>query len=129
MKELRIFDKVDNNKYILELGYLVKIVNSIDGVVLKGEWEIVRGAYGYGEAICQIEDKLNNGERCFVSDNEIFPLLLEDEQYFYHVTMMKVGSDISIGVFDSTFLFIKSDDERLICEIMNHFKNIQLLNL
>jgi hypothetical protein len=129
VKELRIFDKVDDKNCILELGNLIKAVNSIDDAILLGEWEIVQGAYGYGEAICQIEDKLNNGVICFVRDKEIFPLLLEGEQYFYHVTMRKVGSSVSLGEFDSTFLFIKSDDEKLIREIMNHFENVQLLNL
>jgi len=128
VKELRIFDKVQNKDYLVSLGEIIKVMNRINSSILQGEWEIVQGAYGYGEVICEIEDRLNKGKKCTIKYEELFPLLIEDEQYFYNVTLMKVGSNLSLGIFDSSFLFLRCDDQKILQEVMSNFKKTELVD-
>lgn len=126
MKELKIFDKVEGESYLISFGELIKRLEQIDSNLINGEWEIVNGAYGYGELICSIEDELKNGQQYIIDGKTIFSVLKSEEEYFYHVCMKKISSDIEIGIFDSTYLFIRSNSDVLIKQIINCFKDIQV---
>lgn len=127
MKELRIFDKEKGFDYILSLSELIKAIEEFDRNILNGLWVIKKGAYGYGEIICAIEDKLKSNEQIIVESSMIFPLLKSNEEYFYHVCMKKQNYDLEIGVFDSTYLFIRNNCTELLNYIKNKYKEVQFL--
>lgn len=126
MKELRIFDKEKDFDYIIGLCELIKVIEEFDRNILSGPWIIKKGAYGYGETICSIEDELKNNDQFIVESSVIFPLLKLNEEYFYHVCMEKQNYDLEIGVFDSTYLFIRNNCTELLNYIKNKYKKVQL---
>lgn len=123
MQELRIYDKVNSENFIISLGELIKSIEKIEPNILEGKWEIAKGAYGYGELICSIEDELSSGKQYQTDGSYIFPIIKSKEQYFYHVSMKKIDSDIELGVFDSTYLFFRSNNEELLKEIQAFFND------
>lgn len=127
MKELKIFDKVEGESYLISLGELIKRLEQLDASLTDSEWEIINGAYGYGELICSIEDKLKRGQQCIIDGKTIFPILKSEEEYFYNVCMKKIGIDIEIGVFDSTNLFIRSNSYEFLNKIKNYFNDAQIV--
>lgn len=127
MKELRIFDKVASGNNIVSLAKLIKCLSCLNNRLLEGQWEVSKGSYGYGEKICQFEDELNLGKQCMVEGKDIFPIIEEDKQYFFNATLRKKDADFEIGIFDSTFLFLRSTDEKLLNQIGNYFQKTQLV--
>jgi len=127
MKELRIFDKVASGNNVVSLAELVKYISYLNDGLLEGQWEVSEGSYGYGERICQFEDELDMGKQCIVEGKDIFPLIVEDKQYFFHGTLRKRDADFEIGIFDSTFLFLRSTDEKLLNQIGSYFQKTQLV--
>jgi len=127
MQELKIYDKVKSENFIISFGELIKGIEKIEPNILEGKWEIAKGAYGYGELICSIEDELNSGKQYHTDGSYIFPIIKSQEQFFYHVSMKKIGSDIELGVFDSTYLFLRSNNEEFLKEIKTFFNDVKVL--
>jgi hypothetical protein len=129
MKELKIFDKRKNIKAIIGLNKLLEVINNINADILCGKWKIYKGSSGYGEDICKLEDSLEDTEFVEVEGNVFFKILLKGEQYFYHLEMEKSLGNIGIGIFDSTFLYIKSNDLRFIEAIKSNFIETEIVDL
>ncbi len=128
MMELKIFDKVEGEGYIVGLGELIKRVELFDSNLLDGKWEIIKGAYGYGELICSIEDELKKGRQYIIDGKNIFSVLKSEKEYFYHACMKKIDSEVEIGIFDSTNLFIRSNSEELLNQVKNYFKDAKIVD-
>jgi len=128
MKELRIYDKVKNENYLIGFVEIIERLEQIVVNILEGKWEIATGAYGYGELICSIEDELKCGKQYLIDGAVIFPILKSGEQYFFHVCLKKIGSDLEIGVFDSTNIFLRTNNEELINQIKSFFRDIKILD-
>jgi hypothetical protein len=109
MHELRIYDKVDNENYIINLGELIKNIEKIESNFL--------------------EDELSSGKQYQIEGSHIFPIIKSKEQYFYHVTMKKIDSDIELGVFDSTYLFLRSSNDEFLKQIKGFFNDGQVVEL
>jgi len=129
MKEIQVFDKFEGENFLINLGELIKRLEQIDTSLTDGEWQIANGAYGYGELICSIEDTVKNGSKYLVKGKRIFPVLKSGKEYFYHVCMKKVGSDFEIGLFDSTYIFVRSNDDELVKRIGNLFNEVKIIDL
>lgn len=117
MRELKIFDKVKEGNYIVSLGKLVMHIERLLPSFADGMWEINNGAYGYGELVCSIEEELKSSNKYLIEGKNIFPKIKSEEEYFYNVRMKKVDSDFEIGIFDSTYLFIRCSNDKLIQQI------------
>ena len=92
---------------------------------LLGSWVISKGAYGYGEAVCAIEDNLANSEAVEFDGEALFPLLEKGDEYFYSVRMSKNDGSIELGLFDSSYLSMKGPIE-VLKSIAKDFQEVEL---
>jgi hypothetical protein len=127
MHELRIFDKSKNENLIIPIRNLIKIMESIIPNIFNALWSINKCAYGYGERVCSIEDELNYCNEIEINGEDIFPILKSGEEYFYNVCLNQADADIQFGVFDSTFLFIRSNNIFLLKKVQSSFNNTRII--
>lgn len=127
VKEINIYDKVKGENYIISLGELIKRLEQIDASLMNGQWKIENGAYGYGDFICSIEESLKDGDSYLIDGKKIFSVLKSEEEYFYHVIMKRVDLDFEIGLFDSTYIFVRSNDDKLIEQIRKLFNEVKVI--
>ena len=128
MKELKIFDKVKNKGYLISLGQVIHRLEQIDTSLIDSEWEIENGAYGYGKLICSIEDDLKDGKKHLIEGEKILSVLKSEQEYFYHACIKKEGADFEMGIVDSTYLFVRSNDDKLIAELRKFFKETIIID-
>ncbi len=111
--ELRIFDKrVDGSGLIVPLSMLLRQFEAVCPSALTGKWEVLPGSHGYGATICEWEDKLDSGKRVLLPANDLFSVLLGEEEYFYW-GHLRTPEGVEIGIKDSTFLYARGDKELL----------------
>lgn len=127
--ELRIHDERSQGSNILIsfstlLSCLVKLFPNI----LEGQWEIFQKAYGYGENVCKIEERLESENTMTINSEELFPNLLAGDEYFNNVRMKKIHTNIEIGVFDSTFLYMRGS-RRELEKVGECFKKTEIKNV
>lgn len=112
--ELRIHDEKDNDSNILiPFNNFIGCLQIIFPDILSGKWKIFKNAYGYGKIVCEIDEFVWNKGSLTIKGEDLFPVLLTGDEYFNNVRMKKVDEDIEIGIFDSTFIYMRGDWERL----------------
>jgi hypothetical protein len=123
MNELRIFDRWSKDDRLLTpLSVLLRVLLGICPEKLRGEWKLLKGAYGYGEKVCEIEDSLAGAEFVKVDGQNLRHLLAENEQYFDNARITVPSSGLEFGIHDSTFLYVKGD-RTLLDEVAAEFRD------
>lgn len=123
MNELRIFDRWSKNDRLLTpLSVLLGLLLEICPEKLRGEWRILKGAHGYGERVCEIEDSLANIAFVTVDGESLLHLLAEEEQFFDNARITVLSSGLEFGIHDSTFLYVKGDST-LLDEVAARFRD------
>jgi|GEM_PF-2469728 len=74
-------------------------------------WRVFRGAEGYGEYVCSLEDQLERREFVDVPATDAITALSEERQYFDHVHVRVAALGIEFGVHDNTFLYFRGPDD------------------
>mgnify|MGYP001487293571 CR=1 FL=1 len=123
--ELRIHDKIDGR--VVPMGPLLVSIGRLRPKLLTGTWTIAKGAYGYGEKICSIEDSLTNTDTLEIEGEHLFPILEAGDEYFYSVSMSKKDSNLELGLFDSSYLLVKGPWE-LLNRLAKDYHDTELLN-
>lgn len=129
MYELRIFDKDHEQRHVISNYEIINAIDKVETNITKGEWDLYKGAYGYGEYICLLEDEMKDKDMITVDGSKLFSIIRSKKEYFYHVCLHKCNSDIQIGLFDSTYYFIRSENTTLLKNLQLLFKNTSLINI
>jgi len=122
--KLKIFDKINNN--LIELKELLYKIHDYNSNLLNGSWQIVNGAYGYGDTVCQIENALKGKDKYIIDYQEISKIIFSNDQYFYNLFMKNIINNIEIGIIDSTYLLFSSEDKKLINDLSKYFLDISI---
>jgi hypothetical protein len=122
MYEMRIFDTKCEQPYLIPISRIVDALDTVDKSITKGEWILYSGAYGYGSYVCALEDALRNKDEVTVDGTELFKHIRKEIEYFYHVHLKKSGDSFEMGLFDSTYYFIRSLDKELLKKLQCFFK-------
>ena len=124
-KEVQIYDRRPSTEsQLAPLGELLRHLQQLAPGTLTGRWRVLRGAYaGYGAMVTGIEEALAGEEYVELEGENLFPVLLSDEEYFYNVRIKKVSEDIELGVFDTTYLYMRGPSQ-LVQEVAALFKNV-----
>jgi len=128
MVELRIFDLRDDNKALINFSDFLNMIKFLFNDFINNEWEIFKGAYGYGEKICEIEDKLENKNSIKINAKELLPYISNEQQYFDNAKIRVNNLNMEFGIHDSTFYFIRGDLD-LLNNLSIKFKNTQVVNI
>lgn len=117
---IRIFDRNErDSSKLVHLEDLIKYIIQVRPTVLNSQWlafDRVCGKkkiYGYGEHVCHLEVELDKG-KCVAIAIEECCNWLESGELFYDVHLYCDAYCIELGIFDSTFLFVSSNDHELI---------------
>lgn len=129
MYELRIYDKNDNQKQVISNNEIINSLDVVDSNITKGKWDILKGMYGYGEYICLLEDEFKDKDIITVDGDKFFGIIRSKKEYFFHVCLHKCNSDIQIGLFDSTYYFIRSENATLLKNLQLLFRDTRLINI
>ncbi len=122
MNELRIFDKSAKGDFLLEQCHVVNMLDAMDCSITKGEWVVHKGAYGYGEYVCSLEDELRDKEYVIVRGSKLYGAIRDEGEYFYHAHLEKESS-IQWGVFDSTYYYVRSPSIVFLEKLQSRFAN------
>jgi hypothetical protein len=127
-KEVQIYDRRPGTEsQLAPLGELLRHLQQLAPDTLTGRWRVLRGAYaGYGRTVTDIENALVDNEYVDLEAEDLFPILLSDEEYFYNVRIEKVCEDIELGVFDTTYLYLRGPS-RLVQEAAKRFKDVVIV--
>ena len=129
MKELRIFDRwTENDKLLTPLAVLLQLLAKVCPERIRNRWTIFRGASGYGERVCEIEDALEASDSIVVDSEEMLHLLCAGSQYFNHARIRVDASNTEFGVHDSTFLFVRGNEETL-QDLKGTFRETELVEV
>lgn len=123
MYELRIFDMDNERRSTISNCEIINAFDKVEANITKGEWSLFKGAYGYGEYICSLEDELRDKYMITVDGNTLFDIIKLNEEYFFHVHLHKCHTDIQFGLFDSTFYFVRSENSAFLKKLQLLFKN------
>jgi len=129
MYELKIFDKDNEQRHTITNYEVFNALYNADANIAKGEWYLYKGAYGYGEYICSLEDAMNDKDMIIVDGKKLFSVLRSNKEYFYHVNLHKCNSDLQIGLFDSTYYFIRSENSVFLKKLKLLFRETSLIKL
>lgn len=125
MREVQIFDQ-DRPGYLIPLARLLQAIERTDSEGLRGRWRLFPGAYaGYGEDLVALEESLDEHGTSFAGE-ALFPLLLGGTQYFYDARMAKADGSLELGIFDTTYLFLRGPDE-LVSQIARMFDHVEFV--
>jgi hypothetical protein len=76
--ELQIFDQWTNDpRLLIPFQYFLEVLRSIMPQGFGGEWCIFRGAEGYGEKVCSIEEALRGRDFLTTDSQTLLPVLLK----------------------------------------------------
>lgn len=103
VRELRVYDRREGGGLVgLEklLACLVAAAPDAAG----WEWRVAPGAWGHGQFVCGIEDRLNEGETIILTSSELLGALQDDAEYFEHLLLRAERHSVTLSVFDSTYL-------------------------
>ena len=126
MYELRIFDRDETQNRIVGNHCIVNALDKVDASIARGPWSVYKGVFGYGESICLLEDETSAGDIVTVDGDELFNLIRSEKEWFFNVCLHKHNSDIQFGLTDSTFYYVRSENEDLLTRIKTFFKNTSL---
>ncbi len=126
MKIVQIFD-LEQDNILIDIRKLLTLVYKKSPSFFEGQWCIKEATCGYGEKACEYDEKVNDNKNFFIDGTDFFHWLNTTEDYFYHLKVYKVISNEEIGIFDSTFLYIKTDQEELLQAISEFFKDIKVI--
>lgn len=124
MRELRIFDSGQDGR-LVPLDVFLAVLRAACSRLEAAPWR-VRGAYGYGSAVCAIEDRLAANEEVVLSASTVQALLGRRNEYFFHVTFTCTEPPVEFGLRDSTYLFLRSDDPRLLTAVRQWAKDVRV---
>ncbi len=116
---LRIFDKTKDG-LLISLLTLLELLETLISNFDSKQLEVIRARSGYGQNVCNLEDKLDNNERVWISIDELRSWLTRGE-YFESARFRSTFDDLIFGVEDSTYLLVDSNDEDLIAKIAKNF--------
>jgi hypothetical protein len=113
---------------LLSIRKLIETLEDFIPDLFKKKWRIKKGAYGYGEYVCSIEDQLLLCEESMLVNQSLFSLLKSEKEYFYDACLEDVDKTIQIGIFDSTFLFCVTADLSLLQNIQPYFVDTKIIH-
>lgn len=126
--ELRIRDeRAGMSGALIQFSSLLRALAKVVGNALSGEWEVFRGACGYGEQVCALEAALTAKDSTVVEGKNLLPALLSDVEYFDNVRIRLKEVDVEFGIHDNTFHFVKGD-ARLLEQIATEFKTTEIVS-
>jgi hypothetical protein len=126
MAELRIYDSMTSDQEMLvPLHVLIDALEQVAPDASRGSWRIHRGAWGSGPWVSEVEDRLERQEELVFDHDRVFGWLKKEGEIFYDVVLSHVGSGLEIGVFDSTYLFIKAPTD-LLQALRRRFRTVEL---
>lgn len=128
--ELRIHDtRNDNSNILIPFSLLMGCLKQVLPDIIFREWEVFQGAYGYGESVCNIESQLEEQDSITIpSDSSVIHKLISGEEYFNNGRMKSVESQIEIGIWDSTFLYLRGNRE-LAENVAKFFNNVEIVSV
>jgi hypothetical protein len=128
MYELRIFDSEKEMRSIISLGVLIEQLEGVFPDLFLEDWVIKKGAWaGYGETVCSLEDELGKCKEMRILGDTIFLALKSGKEYFYHVCFENRKRNMQIGVFDSAYNFVISNDAKLLKRLRTAYKETELV--
>lgn len=111
---LRIFDRDPGNSSLLVPFHgLLKLVLSTRPSLVLESWSVLRGAYGYGLNVCDLEHALEASTEQPLDVGSCLQWF-EEGEYFEQATLVCRTEDLEVGVFDASYLFLDSNDVGLV---------------
>ncbi|MPZ97888.1 MAG: hypothetical protein GEU80_00900 [Dehalococcoidia bacterium] len=127
VRELRIRDRVSGTDRLVPLTALLKRIRTVDPSLFGGApWLVEQGAYGRGEAVTAIEDALESADNFQTDLEAVFRTLIAGDDEFYNVELRQVAGTISLGIFDSTFLFVRGP-RSFVDEVARSFSEVEFV--
>ncbi len=121
---IRVFDKKEG--LLISLLSLLQLLTAKVPGFRSMIWEIIRARSGYGENICDLEDQLDVSDGVHISIDDLISWL-ESGEYFVAAKLVSASNDLSFGVEDSTYLYMESEDDRLIEEVKAAYEETEVL--
>lgn len=127
--ELRVHDtREDMPGVLVPLAALLRQLEARLPGALSGRWRVEQGVYGYGEHVMELEEVASAGP-VVIEGASLFPVLLTDRECLHHGALAKLDGDrLELGVFDSTFLFVRCRRE-LATALAAQFRHTELAEL
>jgi hypothetical protein len=108
--ELKVFDATDGTSDILvDLLPLIAAVLAVSPTAVNWHWFLLRGAYGYGEYVCELEAQASVQDAVAVDLNEVIEHLRNGE-YFDHAEFIAPDEHVEVARIDSTFLRLRGPE-------------------
>ena len=125
--ELRISDeRPELPGILLPFSILLLVFRELFPESANMSWELMPGAYGHGLWVCEIEDKLVNGERVHLTLDQVLRYLKPEEEYFENVRIVSPDGGQELARHDSTVLIFRGSEEEA-ARIAKQFKEVEML--
>lgn len=126
---LRIFDSQEGDSKLLVsfLGFLQMLLGLRERIC-ECEWIVCGSVNGYGENVCRLDDELLEGAEFIAVDIREVIVWLESGEYFYNARFVCASERLTIGIADSTYLFVDTDDVQFLDLVEKHYRKTQRVN-
>lgn len=115
---LKFFVKDEPNEVFINM---IKILAKEYDNILNKKWKIHKGAYaGYGIIACHIENEVQKSEYLDMYGRDIYKALVSEKEYFYNICITLDYLNIKLGIFDSSYAYIQSDNYEMILKILRY---------
>ena len=94
---------------------------------LSPTWKVDQ-SYGFGETVCLWEDRLNQNQEIRVESNDLLKILEDPSEGFYDLELVDHNIGLSFGIFDSSYLFLKSKSKNLATSVLNQYDTVEELD-
>lgn len=123
--ELRIFEGLlkGDVRVVAGLDALVPALLAVYPTLMAYRWEVLPGAWGYGDWVCALEDRLPTTGTTFVNSSEVIGAL-EAGESFYNVRLRITELGLEFGLIDSAFLYVRAE-KHLLESVAGHFQSIE----
>lgn len=105
---------------IMRFSRLLDAIRRVDPGLLEGVWRVF-DIDGTGPTIVRLSDELDGRQPVLVEGRRLFDELGSEQESVWDVLLEKQGSALELGVFDSTFLFVRSTDRSLLERLASLF--------